>query len=124
MSAVQAAIATAIDLVLVDYSTTEQPLNIKWIDGKMLYAKVWTGLDINIPSTTWLDITSIVGIDFDYIASARAISHYSSAITGFVSLQVELQDSRQKTVVTSPATISNHTDTIIFIYTKASDPTP
>ena len=56
MAAVQAAIASAVEDVLVDYTTTEQPLGIKWSDGRPIYRAVKEG-SAGFNNSNWTQVT-------------------------------------------------------------------
>jgi hypothetical protein len=56
MVAVQAAIASAVEDVLVDYTTTEQPLGIKWSDGRPVYRAVKEG-SAGFNNSNWTQVT-------------------------------------------------------------------
>ena len=56
-------------LGLVDFSTSEQPTGVKWIDNKIIYQKTIT--ITSLPDTTYQDYPH--GISFDYIVKYEGI---------------------------------------------------
>lgn len=99
-------------LSMPDYSDTEQKTGQKWIDGKDIYFRTFTGLTITT-SSTWQD-TGINSGDMDTILGGLAIDDYKQSIVcsfGF---------GQNATVILRAYMSTNVIKSVTLFYTKAT----
>lgn len=108
--------------VLGSYSTTETVVGT-WVDGKPIYRKAWTNLNIG---TTEVNVGTISDIDFPIDINA-IISQYTttsattlSYVKPYVKSQAEIQI-RSKNIYCKSGSGFDRVNTIIIEYTKTTD---
>ena len=115
-------VGTPTDLVLGDYSTTEQATRYKWIDGKTVYRKV---VDLgNLPNSTKKSVTH--GINMDYCISLVGIAATGGGagfntlpmVSTSVSNQIILALTSTTVDVTTGSDRSSWTGVAVLEYTK------
>lgn len=95
-----------------DYSTTEQKTGQKWIDGKDIYFRTFTGLTITT-SGNWQD-TGINSSGMDTILGGLAIDDYKQSIVCSFGFGTD------PTVILRAYMSTNVIKTITLYYTKAT----
>lgn len=56
-----------------NYSTTEKVVG-KWVDGKPLYQRTWTGLDVTPAYNSWTNVVNISSINIDRIIAIKNLN--------------------------------------------------
>lgn len=95
---------------ITPYSTDEQATGVKWTDGKMIYKKTWSGLNIYLTSNA----TKILDFAIEKLIKFEALADWSMA-------SKPLFPSIYKDGNTIKGTGSNEgLDTLTLYYTKAT----
>ena len=99
----------------LSYSTDETPTGGKWIDGKPIYRKVYTGLSFGGTSETWGN-TGVTNAEIDTLVSAYALR--ASDVINIVNIRKDTGG-----VLKNYASIGYNPacDTLIIEYTKTTD---
>ena len=99
------------------YSTTEMLTGGKWIDGKPIYRKTWTGLDYNYTAHSWVTIPNVTINNLDKIVGGFSIRSSDGAYLSGMGFR--------KTGTNAVQYINsegfNATDILILEYTKTTD---
>lgn len=99
------------------YSTTEMLTGGKWIDGKPIYRKSWTGLDYNYTAHSWVTIPNVTINNLDKIVGGFSIRSSDGAYLSGMGFR--------KTGTNAVQYLNSEgfsaTDILILEYTKTTD---
>lgn len=99
------------------YSTTETLTGGKWIDGKPIYRKTWTGLDYNYTAHSWVTIPNVTINNLDKIVGGFSIRSSDGAYLSGMGFR--------KTGTNAVQYLNSEgfsaTDILILEYTKTTD---
>lgn len=100
----------------IDYSTTEQDIGIKWIDGRSVYKRVGQFANNTEVSTTWVEVPNVPLGDGCLILSVNAFSETGTytPMQGAVSVSSTGSTNLNIKMVTGNATVKN----VIVEYVK------
>ena len=103
-----------------DYSTTEKVIGT-WYDGKPLYRRVFTGLNIQQNTTAWVNVTDVLGLDIKYVINCHAYYIISDVKILSCGMSEYSYDNTIGLQINSTAGLTRPINILVLEYTKSTD---